>query len=71
MEQILFKHLLKHLEDVEVFSIESANNASSRTNCLTDLVAFYDGVTVSVDKGGGRDVICLGFCKAFSQHSYC
>lgn len=70
MEQIFFKHLSKHSEDVEVFIIESANKTSWRVNCLTNLVAFYDGVTVSVDKGRGRDVICLGFCKALSQHSY-
>lgn len=35
--------------------------------CLTDPMAFYDGVAASLDKGIAMDIIPLDFCETFDS----
>jgi len=34
-------------------------------SCLTNFVAFYDGVTALLGKGWATDFVCLDLCKAY------
>lgn len=63
-QKILEQILLRHMDDRKVIQ-DSQHNFPKDKSCLTNLAAFYDGVTTSVNVVRAMDVVYLDFCKIF------
>ncbi|CAM4644234.1 unnamed protein product [Lepidochelys olivacea] len=63
MEQVLKEFILKHLEERKVIR-NSQHGFTKGKSCLTNLIAFYDKITGSVDEGKAVDILFLDFSKA-------
>ena len=69
MEQLILGLILKHIEEKKVIR-NSQHGFTKGESCLTNLIAFYDGMTGWVDEGREVDVVQLDFSKAFDSISH-
>jgi len=69
IKQLILEVIKKQVEEKKVIR-SSQHGFTKGKSCLTNLIAFYDGMTSWVDEGRAVDVVCLDFSKAFDTVSH-
>ena len=69
MEQAILREIIQHLQDNQGIRLSQHGFMKGRS-CLTNLISFYDWVTVLVNEGKAVDVVYLGFSKSFGTVSH-
>ena len=68
-EQLILEVIIKQVEEKKVIA-SSQHGFTKGKSCLTNLIAFYDGMTGWVDKGRAVDAVYLDFSKTFDTVSH-
>ncbi|GAB0187731.1 mitochondrial enolase superfamily member 1 [Grus japonensis] len=68
MEQLILEVIFKHVEEKVIGS--GQHGFTKEKSCLTNLIAFCDGMTGWIDEGRAVDVVSLHFSKAFDTVSH-
>ncbi|CAM5087737.1 unnamed protein product [Eretmochelys imbricata] len=69
IKQVWKESISKHLEQRKGIR-DSQHGFTKGKSCLTNLIAFYDEITGSVDEGKAVDLIYLDISKAFDTISH-
>ncbi|GAB0190273.1 hypothetical protein GRJ2_001492600 [Grus japonensis] len=69
MEQLILDVISKHVKEKKVIG-GGPHGFTKGKSCLTNVIAFYDGMTGWVDEGRAVDVVYLNFSKAFDTVSH-
>jgi len=69
IERLILGVIIKQVEEKKVIR-SSQHGFTKGKSCLTNLMAFYDGMTGWVDEGRAVDVVYLDFSKAFDTVSH-
>jgi len=68
MEQLILEVIIKQVQEKKVIR-SSQRGFTKGKSCLTNLIAFYDGMTAWVDEGRAVDVVYFDISKAFESVS--
>jgi len=69
MEQLILEAIMKQVEEKKVIR-SNQHGFTKGKSCLTNLIAFYAGITGWLDGGRAVDVVYLDFSKAFNTVSH-